>query len=118
MYVDKNVYHGELSAFFKSDKEREEAKNFLLKALIELYDKNISGYLEVTTEGYPGIIVYMDTERGPAFEVTVRHLLEAAAKGEIDYLRGITENVIVGQVIPLGTGMVDLYMRIGRRGEK
>ncbi|OYT32142.1 MAG: hypothetical protein B6U94_00520 [Thermofilum sp. ex4484_79] len=71
MYVDKNVYHGELSAFFKSDREREEAKNFLLKALIELYDKNISGYLEVTTEGYPGIIVYMDTERGPAFEVTV-----------------------------------------------
>lgn len=53
-----------------------------------------------------------------AFEVTIRHLLEAAAKGEIDYLRGITENVIVGQVIPLGTGMVDLYMRIGRRGEK
>ncbi|OYT60968.1 MAG: DNA-directed RNA polymerase subunit A'' [Desulfurococcales archaeon ex4484_217_1] len=46
-----------------------------------------------------------------AFEVTVKHLLEGAARGEIDELKGITENVIVGQIIPLGTGIVELYMR-------
>ena len=46
-----------------------------------------------------------------AFEVTVKHLLEGAARGEIDELKGITENVIVGQIIPLGTGIVELYMK-------
>ncbi len=46
-----------------------------------------------------------------AFEVTVRHLLDAAARGEYDDLKGVAENVIVGQVIPVGTGMVDLYMK-------
>ena len=45
-----------------------------------------------------------------AFEVTVKHLIEAAVKGEEDNLRGITENVIVGQLIPVGTGAIDLLM--------
>ncbi len=47
-----------------------------------------------------------------AFEVTVRHLYDAAARGELDELKGITENVIVGQVIPVGTGMVALQMKL------
>ena len=45
-----------------------------------------------------------------AFEVTVKHLLDAAIHGEYDPLEGITENVIVGQTIALGTGIVDLTM--------
>jgi DNA-directed RNA polymerase subunit A" len=45
-----------------------------------------------------------------AFEVTVRHLIQASIIGEKDQLRGITENVILGQSIPLGTGSLDLYM--------
>jgi len=45
-----------------------------------------------------------------AFEVTVKHLLDAAVHGEYDPLEGITENVIVGQTIALGTGIVDLTM--------
>ncbi|MBD3190952.1 MAG: DNA-directed RNA polymerase subunit A'' [Candidatus Heimdallarchaeota archaeon] len=45
-----------------------------------------------------------------AFEITVRHLLEASMQGEVDPLNGITENVIVGQVVPLGTGAIDLLM--------
>ncbi len=45
-----------------------------------------------------------------AFEVTVKHLLDAAVRGEYDPLEGITENVIVGQTIALGTGVVDLTM--------
>ncbi len=46
-----------------------------------------------------------------AFEVTVRHLYDAAARGELDELKGVTENVIVGQVVPVGTGMVTLQMK-------
>ncbi|PSQ24481.1 DNA-directed RNA polymerase subunit A'' [Halobacteriales archaeon QS_8_65_32] len=45
-----------------------------------------------------------------AFEVTVNHLLDAAINGEIDDLNGVTENVIVGKPIKLGTGDVDLRM--------
>ena len=32
-------------------------------------------------------------------------LTEAAIAGRVDYLRGLKENVIVGRVIPAGTGM-------------
>ncbi|MDQ2050958.1 DNA-directed RNA polymerase subunit A'' [Natronolimnohabitans sp. A-GB9] len=45
-----------------------------------------------------------------AFEVTVNHLLNAAIHGEVDDLEGVTENVIVGKPIKLGTGDVDLRM--------
>ncbi|MFW9954305.1 MAG: DNA-directed RNA polymerase subunit A'' [Candidatus Thorarchaeota archaeon] len=45
-----------------------------------------------------------------AFEVTVNHLLGAGIAGTKDPLRGITENVILGQLIPLGTGSIDLLM--------
>jgi len=45
-----------------------------------------------------------------AFEVTIKHLLGAGIAGTKDPLRGITENVILGQLIPLGTGSIDLLM--------
>ena len=45
-----------------------------------------------------------------AFEVTVNHLMDAAIHGEVDDLDGVTENVIVGKPIKLGTGDVDLRM--------
>ncbi len=43
-----------------------------------------------------------------AFEVTVNHILDAAIRGDVDDLKGVTENVIVGQPIQLGTGDVTL----------
>jgi len=43
-----------------------------------------------------------------AFEVTVNHLLDAGVRGDVDHLLGVTENVIVGQPIRLGTGNVKL----------
>jgi len=46
-----------------------------------------------------------------AFEVTVNHLLDAAVVNETDILEGVTENVIVGQPIQLGTGDVRLVAR-------
>jgi DNA-directed RNA polymerase subunit A" len=49
-----------------------------------------------------------------AFEVTVNHLLDAAIRGEIDELAGVTENVIVGQPILLGTGDVRLIAKTSR----
>jgi len=46
-----------------------------------------------------------------AFEVTVNHLLDAAVANETDILEGVTENVIVGQPIQLGTGDVKLIAK-------
>jgi DNA-directed RNA polymerase subunit A" len=46
-----------------------------------------------------------------AFEITAHHLLRAAITGEVDYLDGVAENVIVGQPVTLGTGAVNLVYR-------
>ncbi len=39
-----------------------------------------------------------------SFQETTRVLIEAAVTGKIDYLRGLKENVIIGKIIPAGTG--------------
>ncbi len=40
-----------------------------------------------------------------SFQETTRVLTEAAISGKVDYLRGLKENVIMGRLIPAGTGM-------------
>jgi len=40
-----------------------------------------------------------------SFQETTRVLTEAAVRGTVDHLRGLKENVIVGRLIPAGTGM-------------
>jgi DNA-directed RNA polymerase beta' subunit len=45
-----------------------------------------------------------------AFEITVPTLVAAASKGSIDLLGGVTESVIVGQRVPIGTGLIELFM--------
>lgn len=46
-----------------------------------------------------------------AFEETIKHLVKASIRNEVDNLQGIFENVMVGQVVPAGTGMFDLIVR-------
>ena len=46
-----------------------------------------------------------------AFEITVDNLLMAGLYGEYDELNGVVKNIIVGQPIKLGTGMVELIMK-------
>jgi len=46
-----------------------------------------------------------------AFEETVKHLLDASFKGEKEELEGVVENIIVGQPIKVGTGIVELIMK-------
>jgi DNA-directed RNA polymerase subunit beta' len=40
-----------------------------------------------------------------SFQETTRVLTEASVNGKVDYLRGLKENVIVGRLIPAGTGL-------------
>jgi DNA-directed RNA polymerase subunit beta' len=46
-----------------------------------------------------------------SFQETTRVLTEAAISGKVDYLRGLKENVIMGRLIPAGTGM-EFYRKI------
>ncbi|ERT01986.1 DNA-directed RNA polymerase II subunit RPB1 [Sporothrix schenckii 1099-18] len=45
-----------------------------------------------------------------SFEETVEILLEAAAVGELDDCRGISENVMLGQLAPMGTGHFEVLL--------
>ena len=40
-----------------------------------------------------------------SFQETTKVLTEAAVCGKVDYLRGLKENVIMGRLIPAGTGL-------------
>ena len=51
-----------------------------------------------------------------SFQETTRVLTEAAISGKVDYLRGLKENVIMGRLIPAGTGM-EYYRRTKIAGE-
>jgi DNA-directed RNA polymerase subunit beta' len=39
-----------------------------------------------------------------SFQETARVLINAAVTGKVDYLQGLKENVIIGRLIPVGTG--------------
>ena len=51
-----------------------------------------------------------------SFQETTRVLTEAAINGKVDYLRGLKENVIMGRLIPAGTGM-EYYRKVRIAGE-
>jgi DNA-directed RNA polymerase subunit A' len=52
-----------------------------------------------------------------AFEITVPTIARAAMEGQTEALKGVTENVIVGATVPVGTGMVELYMKVNEQNE-
>jgi DNA-directed RNA polymerase subunit A" len=51
-----------------------------------------------------------------AFEETIKHLINASAFAEEEKLIGVTENIIVGQTVPVGTGKIRLVMKHRRKG--
>jgi len=53
-----------------------------------------------------------------AFEITIPTIVDAAIKGIRDTLRGVAENVIVGQQVPMGTGLIEVYMSMPEKGGK
>ncbi|MGH9480633.1 MAG: DNA-directed RNA polymerase subunit beta' [Terriglobales bacterium] len=52
-----------------------------------------------------------------SFQETTRVLTEASIQGKVDYLRGLKENVIMGRLIPAGTGL-DAYRAVRLVGEE
>jgi DNA-directed RNA polymerase subunit beta' len=52
-----------------------------------------------------------------SFQETTRVLTEASISGKVDYLRGLKENVIMGRLIPAGTGL-DHYRNVFLTNER
>ena len=53
-----------------------------------------------------------------SFQETTRVLTEAAIKGKVDPLRGLKENVIIGKLIPAGTGLPEVEAELVRREQE
>ena len=52
-----------------------------------------------------------------SFQETTKVLTEAAIKGKVDYLLGLKENVIIGKLIPAGSGL-SMYRQVNPREEE
>lgn len=51
------------------------------------------------------------------FEETKRHLINASFYGETDTLDGVIENILIGHIAPIGTGMVELTIDMNKMRE-
>lgn len=47
-----------------------------------------------------------------SFETPIKHIINAALEGEIDYLTSVVENVMINQPVPIGTGLPGLVTKI------
>ncbi|MBW2970291.1 DNA-directed RNA polymerase subunit A'' [Candidatus Woesearchaeota archaeon] len=47
-----------------------------------------------------------------SFETPIKHIINAALKGEVDHLNSVVENVMLNQAVPVGTGLPGLVTKI------
>jgi DNA-directed RNA polymerase subunit A" len=47
-----------------------------------------------------------------SFETPIKHVINAALKGEVDWLNSVVENVMLNQAVPVGTGLPGLVTKI------
>ncbi|MEM2954482.1 MAG: DNA-directed RNA polymerase subunit A'' [Candidatus Nanoarchaeia archaeon] len=52
-----------------------------------------------------------------SFEIPIAHLVNASLIGETDKLTSVVENVLINQMIPIGTGLPGLYVKMMREKE-
>ena len=49
-----------------------------------------------------------------SFETPIKHVINAALKGEVDQLNSVVENVMLNQAVPVGTGLPGLITKIAK----
>ncbi len=49
-----------------------------------------------------------------SFETPIKHIVNAALIGEVDKLNSVVENVMLNQIVPIGTGLTNLAMKSGK----
>ena len=91
--------------------------NFVIEQVIDKFDFIDENNRVVNEGGKPAIAqtilmgitkAALNTESfisAASFQETTRVLTDAAIKGKVDLLRGLKENVIIGHLIPAGTGV-------------
>ncbi|ELA41814.1 uncharacterized protein VICG_01166 [Vittaforma corneae ATCC 50505] len=107
----------------------EAARQSILNELSLVIEDNGSSYVNhrhmslladvMTVKGYLTGITRHGVSRQSAsvlkrasFEETVDVLLDAAANSELDAVKGVSENIMLGQLPPVGTGNVDIVLDI------
>ena len=89
-----------------------------VKALTEINDKAVKGggepaRYDLVLQGITKASLQTNSFISAAsFQETTKVLTEAAVSGKIDRLQGLKENVIVGRLIPAGTGF---YMAMAKK---
>ena len=53
-----------------------------------------------------------------SFETPIKHIINASISGETDYLRSVIENVMINQVVPIGTGLPKLVVKTSDKEKK
>ena len=90
------------------DKSELKARNREVRERIELGEQDL-GYATYTPEllGITKASIATDSFMSAAsFQETTRVLTEVAIKGKTDPLLGLKENVIIGKLVPAGTGII------------
>jgi len=92
---DTNLLEGEIVEYSELMEENEKAKND--KGQNATYDEVFLGISKVSLSTKSFLAA-------ASFQETARVLINAAVTGKIDNLEGLKENVIIGRLIPAGTG--------------
>jgi len=53
-----------------------------------------------------------------SFETPIKHIINASQSGETDYLRSVIENVMINQIVPVGTGLTRLAVKVEKKSKK
>ena len=77
--------------------------NILIR-LSELQKKQIACYIPLLLGITKAALNNPSFISAASFQETTRVLTKAAIEGRIDWLRGLKENIIIGHLIPAGTG--------------
>ena len=99
---DTNMLMGTLVSVNEFDDENEKIRERVASGETELHEATCSPVLL----GISKAALQTDSFLSAAsFQETTKVLTEAAIKGKVDNLLGLKENVIIGKLIPAGTGM-------------
>ncbi|AQU89594.1 DNA-directed RNA polymerase subunit beta' [Candidatus Carsonella ruddii] len=78
---------------------------------ISLYERVIFGITKVSLESTSFF-------SAASFQETTRVLVDSAIRNRIDYLLGLKENVVIGKLIPAGTGLINHIFFLEKKNKK
>ena len=102
---DTDLLSGALVDVFEFEDENKKIRDRIAHGEEELSEATCSLVLMGITKASLATDSFLSAA---SFQETTRVLTEASIKGKVDYLRGLKENVIIGKLIPAGSG-IEMY---------